>query len=139
MAFLQPATANYFGLMPVIGQAEGHQTNAYAVSSSEGQIALGDLVVMTSRNTVKAISTGSAAGGTNVMGVSAQYFPANAGSTKPAVNIEAKRVLLILESPVGFVCQKKEDRGHRKGTRQQLQLKARMLCVGISVELIVRS
>lgn len=44
-------------------------------------ISNGDMCVLTSRNTVKAISTGSAAGGTNVVGVAAQSFAANAGST----------------------------------------------------------
>jgi len=79
---LQPATANYFGLMPVNGNGiESMQTNAYAVSSSEGAIYAGDICVFTSRNTVRAISTGSAAGGASVIGVAAQYFAANVGST----------------------------------------------------------
>lgn len=55
--------------------------NAYQVSSSEGAIFAGDLCVLTSRNTVRAISTGSAAGAANVIGVAAQSFAANAGST----------------------------------------------------------
>lgn len=79
MPYLQPATANYFGFMP---SGDVLSLNAYPVSSSEGQIAAGDLCIFTSRNTVK---TGSTATGTalasQVIGVSAQFFAANAGST----------------------------------------------------------
>ena len=70
MALLQPATANYFGFLPYSANGIEAQVNAYPVSSSEGQIAAGDLCVLTSRNTVK---SGSTATGTalaaNVIGV----------------------------------------------------------------------
>ena len=79
MPYLQPATANYFGLMPA---AEVLSINAYPVSSSEGQIAAGDLCVLTSRNTVKTASTATGiALATPVVGVAAQFFGANLGST----------------------------------------------------------
>lgn len=79
MPYLQPATANYFGFMPATVPLS---MNAYPVSSSEGQIAAGDMCILTSRNTVK---SGSGATGTavvaGVIGVAAQFFGANLGST----------------------------------------------------------
>jgi hypothetical protein len=96
MALLQPATANYFGFLPFSGNGIEVQVNAYPVSSSEGQIAAGDLCILTSRNTVK---SGSTASGTalaaNVIGVAAQFFGANLGST----TITNNNKCLIYDSP----------------------------------------
>ncbi len=80
--WLQPATNNYFGFLPVTGNGVEAQTNAYVVSSSEGLIAAGDLCVMTSKNTVKTASTATGTAlAANVIGVSAQFFAAGVGST----------------------------------------------------------
>lgn len=77
MPYLQPATANYFGFAPV---REVLSINPYPVSSSEGLISAGDMVLLTSRNTVKTASTANAVL-SNCLGVAAQSFDANAGST----------------------------------------------------------
>ena len=96
MPFLQPATANYFGFIPVTGNGVEAQINAYPVSSSEGAIAAGDLCVMTSRNTVKTASSASgSATAIMVIGVAAQAFAANAGST----TITNTNKCLIYDSP----------------------------------------
>jgi len=96
MALLQPATNNYFGFLPYSANGIDAQINAYPVSSSEGAIAIGDLCILTSRNTVK---SGSSASGTalaaNVIGVAAQFFAANAGST----TITNANKCLIYDSP----------------------------------------
>jgi len=96
MALLQPATNNYFGFLPYSANGIDAQINAYPVSSSEGAIAIGDLCILTSRNTVK---SGSSASGTalaaNVIGVAAQSFAANLGST----TITNTNKCLIYDSP----------------------------------------
>ena len=55
MPYIQPATNNIFGLMPVEGAPGGGQTRLYAVSSSEATAILpGDCVVRTSIGTLRA-------------------------------------------------------------------------------------
>lgn len=93
MPYFQPATANYFGFMPANGM-DNCPVNAYPVSSSEGVISAGDLCVLTSKNTVKTASTANAATA-NVIGVAAQSFAANAGST----TITATNRVLIYDDP----------------------------------------
>jgi hypothetical protein len=94
---LQPATNNYFGFLPynANGGMDG-QINAYPVSSSEGAINAGDLCILTSRNTVKAGSTASGTAlAAQVIGVAAQFFGANLGST----TITNTNKCLIYDSP----------------------------------------
>lgn len=92
MPYLQPATNNYFGFMPVTGLGN-ISINAYPVSSSEGAIAIGDLCSLTSKNTVRVAAATAAE--TNIIGVAAQAFDANAGST----TVTNTNKILIYDSP----------------------------------------
>jgi hypothetical protein len=98
MAFLQPATNNYFGFIPhpVNG---GIQANLYLVSSSEAaDINTGDLVVLTSIGSVKVAPTGGRA--SLMAGVSAQYLVGGGGSMLASVNTLSSKMCLIYDDPM---------------------------------------
>lgn len=77
MPYLQANSNTYFGFMPAV---EVLSVNAYAVSSSEGAVYAGDVVVFTSICTAKSIAAAST-GNVGILGVAANYLAANAGST----------------------------------------------------------
>lgn len=81
MPFLRPATNNYFGFMPA---GEIKRMTPYPVSSSEaGNIAIGDVVVLTSRGTAKVAPAGALA--SLMLGVAANSVTAGAGSTSARI------------------------------------------------------
>lgn len=70
MPYIQPATQNIFGLMPVTGYPGSGQTNLYFVSSSEATAILpGDAIVRSSLGSVRAAVT---ADSLHFMGAAAQ-------------------------------------------------------------------
>ncbi len=101
MPYIQPRTANYFGFMPYDAQPGGLiQTNAYVVSSSEAAIYIGDVVTLTSIDTVKAVT---GAFSTMILGVAAQFLGANLGTTGSTGvtfnNPLSSQMLLVYDSP----------------------------------------
>ncbi len=111
MAFLQPQTNNYFGFAPATNYAQPVQINAYLVSSSETQIAYGDLVMLSTIDTVKscAVLTGNIGSPTSsqaYLGVAAQTMLANSGSTAALINLNSSKMILVYDNPqqVYVVC-----------------------------------
>ena len=106
MSFRVPATNNYFGLVPVSvgGYNTNFQANYYLVSSSEGEIAAYDPVVMTSIGTVASVAaryTGSftPSSSSPLLGVAAMGVLANTGSTAALVNINSSVMCLVYDAP----------------------------------------
>ena len=106
MSFRIPATNNYYGLMPVSvgGYNTNFQVGMYLVSSSEGEIALGDPCVMTSIGTVASVAaryTGSftPSSSSPLMGVAAQTILANTGSTAATPFLNSSQMALIYDAP----------------------------------------
>lgn len=93
MSYLQPATNNYFGFMPV-GPA---RIGVYAVSSSEGgAISIGDVVTLTSIATARVVTGGFA---TTMLGVAASPLAANAGSTAARPNSDSSQLIKVWDDP----------------------------------------
>lgn len=78
MPYIMPNSTSYFGFLPGM---EVMRINAYPVSSSEGAIYAGDVIVFTSICTVKSMGASGSTGNIAVVGVAANYMAANAGST----------------------------------------------------------
>ena len=101
MPYLQPATNNYFGFMPVTAPGTLIQCNPYLVSSSEASaISIGDVVCQTSIGTVRVITgaytpTSSMA----TVGVAAMSLAANAGSTAATLTVNSSQLLLVYDAP----------------------------------------
>jgi hypothetical protein len=102
MPYIQPKLNNYFGLMPVsAGAGTLIECNPYAVSSSEASdINIGDVVVQTSKNTVRVITgafnpTSSMA----VVGAAASFLAAGTGSTGAFLNSNTSQMVLVYDSP----------------------------------------
>lgn len=102
MPFLQKATNNYFGFMPATGlPGTMAACNPYLVSSSEGAIFNGDVVMMTTLDTVRSITgaftpTSSAA----ILGVAAQFLAANGGSTAATLSANTSQMCLVYDEPL---------------------------------------
>lgn len=102
MAFLQRATANYFGFMPAFPDAAGARTTWYPVSSSNPQINPGDVMVMTSSGiagTVAPAPTSAVAAGGTMVGVAAHALAANTGSTAATPSLNSSQGCLIYDDP----------------------------------------
>lgn len=104
MPYIQKQTNNYFGFMPVTAYAEPPQVNSYLVSSSETQIAAGDLVMLSTKDTVKSVAAitgaiGSPTSSQAYLGVAAQTMPANAGSTAATINSNSSQLILVYDNP----------------------------------------
>ena len=80
---------------------EGLTVNAYLVSSSEGQIARGSVVMFTTLNTVREITGafGNQTSSAAILGVSAQFMAANAGSTAATINSSPNQMLMVYDAP----------------------------------------
>ena len=104
MSHIQPQTNNYFGFIPVDSPTGTIVANSYLVSSSETLIAAGDVVVMSSKNTVKSIAalTGAFVGtsSASVLGVAAHAMAANTGSTAALLNSASSALLMVYDSPI---------------------------------------
>jgi hypothetical protein len=101
MPYLQPKTANYFGFMPANSPSDLVQVNPYAVSSSEGAIFLGDVVMMTTLDTVRSITGafGTPTSSAAIVGVAAQFMAANGGSTAATLNSNTSQLILVYDGP----------------------------------------
>ena len=98
MPFIQPATNNYFGFMPVQSYGTLAPASLYPVSSSEaGDINIGDVVVLTSLGTAKVAPTGSLA--TSMLGVAGSYLPATAGILLAKLNSNTSGMVLVYDDP----------------------------------------
>lgn len=101
MPYIRPKTNNYFGFMPVGGHGTLVPCNPYLVSSSEANaISIGDVVVQTSKNTVRVITgafvpTSSMA----IVGVAASPIDANAGTTAAKLNSQTSAMVLVYDAP----------------------------------------
>jgi hypothetical protein len=95
MPYLQAATNNYFGFMPV--REGGAKTGMYTVSSSEtSDIAIGDIVVPTSLGTAKVAPAGGLATG-GILGVAASFLTAGTGlKTNPTTTQQ----VLVYDDPM---------------------------------------
>jgi hypothetical protein len=87
----------------VDGVNNNFQVNPYLVSSSEGAISAYDVIVQTSLNTVRSLS--SAGGVTNFtssmayVGVAAHAMIANQGSTAANLSVGTSQMLLVYDAP----------------------------------------
>jgi hypothetical protein len=101
MPYLQPRTANYFGFMPAVNFGSLIQTNAYLVSSSEGAIFAGDVVMMTTLDTARSITGafGTPTSSAAILGVAAQFLAANGGSTAALLSGTSTQLLLVYDDP----------------------------------------
>ena len=103
MAFLQRATANYFGFMPAFPGQNQAKTGLYMVSSSNPQINPGDVMIFTSSGIAGTVapcpgpwvSTTFAA----MVGVAAQAMAANTGSTAATPYVNSSQMCLIYDDP----------------------------------------
>lgn len=106
MPYIQPATNNIFGLMPVEGTRGMIQTRAYAVSSSEAVAILpGDGVVQTTAGTVRAVLTADVPATRPYIGVAAQALTTDlyaAGTLNLLVYDAPDQVFVIAESSAGI-------------------------------------
>lgn len=102
MAFLQRATANYFGFKPAFSSPMP-RTTWYAVSSSNPQINEGDVMILTSSGIAGTVapcpgpwvsSTFAA-----MVGVAAQSMAANSGSTAATPYLNSSQGCLIYDDP----------------------------------------
>ena len=96
LPYIRPATNNYFGFQPVSAADGNIQTNPYLVSSSEGAIYTGDVVVFTSINTIRAIT---GAFSSMIAGVSAGFLAANGGSTAATLSVNTSQLALVYDNP----------------------------------------
>lgn len=98
MPYIQPKKNNYFGFAPA-KQEDNIIANPYLVSSSEGAIYAGDVVVVTTIGTVKSMVTGT----DPILGVAANHLAANAGSTTATYGDLAKMVSVYDDPEMIFV------------------------------------
>lgn len=103
MAFLQRATANYFGFMPVIQGESQARANLYTISSSNPQINPGDVMIFTSSGIAGTVapcpgpwvsSTFAA-----MVGVAAEAKAASVGSTAATPYLNSSQMCLIYDDP----------------------------------------
>lgn len=109
MSYIIAKTNNYFGLAPFsAGPNSNFQTNMYLVSSSEAtQINIGDLVVWTSKATVRVPSSAAASAAApfaatssiGIVGVAAASLAANAGSTAAELLLNSSQMVLVYDDP----------------------------------------
>jgi len=104
MPYLQPKTSGVFGFMPYGSPYTAAVATWYAVSSSEGQISAGDVVVLStipggSLPTVRGIVAGAGVWTTGILGVAAQSLPANGGSTSATLNSNTTQLILVYDDP----------------------------------------
>ena len=104
MPYIQPQTNNYFGFMPVTAPGSLVQVTPYIVSSSETIINAGDLVMMTTLDTVKSVAAvtgaiGSPTSSQAYVGVAAHTLLANGGSTAVNLNQNTSQLLLVYDDP----------------------------------------
>lgn len=103
MPFVQQNTNTPFGLLPAqsIG-ASGMQVGDYPVSSSEGNIFAGDIVIFTSVNSVKSAGAGALTTSILPVGVALNYIPSGAGSGIPTSSaaVSSTGMLLVSNDPM---------------------------------------
>ncbi len=103
MPFNQPATPTYVGFWPVESAGTVIQSNAYLVSSSEGSdISIGDVVTLTTKNTVRIPAAGTWQTMTSsqiTLGVAASFVPAGGGSTAATANFKTSAMVLVYDAP----------------------------------------
>ena len=99
MPYNQPATANYFGFMPVmVGGAQPRLTN-YLVSSSCAAIYPGDAVGL---STVGIFVLPYLQASAPFVGIAASYVAANDGTTAADIRIPSTQTCLIWDDPGTF-------------------------------------
>lgn len=101
MPYIRKQTNNYFGFMPVAGNATQVVANPYLVSSSEASdINIGDVVVQTSINTVRIITGAfSPTSSMGIAGVAASAVAAGTGSTAATINSNSSQMVLVYDAP----------------------------------------
>lgn len=99
MPYLQPNTNNQFGFMPATGVPGEVGVNLYLVSSSEGDINLGDILVASSVAQVRGTSTQTGAWSSGIMGVAASILLANTGSTAATISVNSSQMVLVYDDP----------------------------------------
>ena len=104
MPYNKPGVPTYFGFVPVQAPQGAVVSNYYLVTSSATagpNILRGDVLVYTSMGTVKPAPAGGLTQFTSSMsyvGVSAQFFPAGAGSTSATIN--STQMILVYDDPL---------------------------------------
>jgi hypothetical protein len=98
LPYLQPATNTYFGFQPAQAGDGSQSLNPYIVSSSEANdINIGDVVVISTKGTVRVI-TGTWS--TGILGVAASFVKAGDGSTSANVlNGPSSQIVLVYDGP----------------------------------------
>jgi hypothetical protein len=108
LPYLQPKTSNTFGFMPEVAPGTLIRTTPYGVSSSEGFIAAGDIVLLSSitGGAFGMVRAGSTAGGTigiqstSIVGVAAHCMLSDQGSTAANYNTLTSAFLLVYDDPL---------------------------------------
>ena len=104
MPYIQPQTNNYFGFLPVSAPFGSVPVGLYVVSSSESIINAGDMVMMTTINTVKSVAAltgavGSPTSSQAYLGVAASPLAALAGSTAATIASNSSQMILVYDDP----------------------------------------
>jgi hypothetical protein len=103
MPYLQPKSSNVFGFMPDVAPGTLIRTTPYGVSSSEGFIAAGDIVVNSSiAGAALAMVRGAGTGvfTSGIVGVAAHCMLSDQGSTSASYNNLTSAFLLVYDDPV---------------------------------------
>ena len=106
MPYIQPKSTNVFGFMPDVAAGTLMISNAYLVSSSEGFIAAGDVVIQSSLApggaagmVVKGITGAAGVFSSAIVGVAAHCMLSDQGSTAVSLNNLTSGLLLVYDDP----------------------------------------